>query len=254
MPGHSDKPLCWRVQDLRPLKCCQSSCTDTFPFSQLASPPTPRHLAIITSRTSRVSPRTFCLYDLSNLWQGTFIFYRVRSSASSAWIWEVQMLINSSSIRWRSVSDLPWRGRPGELAKGSLGRSLRGFLQHWESSCGTRTWWSPPLCPPSGLIVSPGPHPLPLGHVCRLCCVWLFCNPVDCSLTGSSVLGILQARLLQWVAISFSGGSSLPRDQTQVSCIGRHILYHWATWKPLPLGQRLSKLRGHQNPGGGKGL
>ena len=45
------------------------------------------------------------------------------------------------------------------------------------------------------------------------------CNPVDCSLPGSSVHGILQARILEWVAISFSRGSSRPRDRTQVSRI-----------------------------------
>ena len=43
------------------------------------------------------------------------------------------------------------------------------------------------------------------------------CNPIDCSPPGSSVHGILQARILDWVAISFSRGSSQPRDQTQVS-------------------------------------
>ena len=43
------------------------------------------------------------------------------------------------------------------------------------------------------------------------------CNPVDCSPPGSSVHGILQARILEWVAISFSRGSSRPRDWTQVS-------------------------------------
>ena len=42
---------------------------------------------------------------------------------------------------------------------------------------------------------------------------------MDCSLPGSSVLEILQARLLEWVAISFSRGSSPPRDQNGVSCI-----------------------------------
>ena len=49
-------------------------------------------------------------------------------------------------------------------------------------------------------------------------------RPVDCSPPSSSVHGILQARILEWVAISFSRGSSQPRDRTQVSCIGgRHF-------------------------------
>ena len=47
----------------------------------------------------------------------------------------------------------------------------------------------------------------------------LFCDPVDCSLPGASVHGILQARILEWVAISSSRGSSPARDQTPVSCI-----------------------------------
>ena len=46
------------------------------------------------------------------------------------------------------------------------------------------------------------------------------CNPMDCSLSGSSVHGILQARILELVAISFSFGASQPRDQTHISCIG----------------------------------
>ena len=50
-----------------------------------------------------------------------------------------------------------------------------------------------------------------------------FCNPVDCRPPGSSVHGISQARTLEWVAISFSRGSSWPRDWTQASCIGRWI-------------------------------
>ena len=57
------------------------------------------------------------------------------------------------------------------------------------------------------------------------------CDPIDGSPPGSPVPGILQARTLEWVAISFSRGSAQPRDGTLVSCLGRWILYHWATWK-----------------------
>ena len=55
------------------------------------------------------------------------------------------------------------------------------------------------------------------------------CNPMDCSPPGSSVHGILQARILEWVAILSSRGYSRPRDQTQVSyvsCTGRRVLCH----------------------------
>ena len=55
------------------------------------------------------------------------------------------------------------------------------------------------------------------------------CDPVDCSPPGSSIHGILQARILEWGAISFSRGSSQPRDWTQVSCIAGRRFNHWAT-------------------------
>ena len=61
--------------------------------------------------------------------------------------------------------------------------------------------------------------------------VWLFCCLVDFSPPGSSVHGILQARILEWAAMPFSRGSSQCRDQTCISCIGRWILYHWAIWE-----------------------
>ena len=46
-------------------------------------------------------------------------------------------------------------------------------------------------------------------------------------------LGFFQARILDWVAFSFSRGSFPPRDQTHISCISRQILYHWATGEAL---------------------
>ena len=58
-------------------------------------------------------------------------------------------------------------------------------------------------------------------------------TPMDCSPPGFSVRGILWARILEWVAISSYRGSSRPRDLTRifcVSCIGRQILYHCATF------------------------
>ena len=62
------------------------------------------------------------------------------------------------------------------------------------------------------------------------------CDPMDCSLPGSSVHGILQARILEWVAISSSRGSSRPRDQTHisyVSCIADEFFIHWAIREAL---------------------
>ena len=66
--------------------------------------------------------------------------------------------------------------------------------------------------------------------------VWLLrhpvltlCDPLDCSPPGSSVHGIFQARILEWIANSSSRGSSWPKDRTHVSCIsciGGQVLYH----------------------------
>ena len=67
---------------------------------------------------------------------------------------------------------------------------------------------------------------------CVTCCVsshvQLFCDPMGYSPPGSSVHGISQARILEWVAIFFSRGSSQPRN-CQAYCIGRRILHHCAT-------------------------
>ena len=62
-----------------------------------------------------------------------------------------------------------------------------------------------------------------------LSCVWLFFDPIDYSPPVSFVHGVFQARILEWIAISFTRVSSQNKDQTCVSCIGRWILYHWAT-------------------------
>ena len=70
-------------------------------------------------------------------------------------------------------------------------------------------------------------------HVCVQSCPTL-CDPMDCNPPGFSVHGIFQARILEWVAISYSKGSSQPRDQTCISCIScisRQILYHYTIWE-----------------------
>ena len=57
------------------------------------------------------------------------------------------------------------------------------------------------------------------------------CSSTDCSPLGSSAHGILQARILEWLAIPFSRGSSWPRGWTLVSCIAGRFFTIWATWK-----------------------
>ena len=62
------------------------------------------------------------------------------------------------------------------------------------------------------------------GLVPKSCLI--LCDPMDSSPPASSVHGILQARILEWVAIPFSRGSSQPRDWTPVTNFGRQVLYH----------------------------
>ena len=73
-------------------------------------------------------------------------------------------------------------------------------------------------------------------NILTYCWVWLklpscqtLCDPMDCSLSGSSIHGIFQARVLEWAAISFSRGSSRPRDWTWVSRIVGRRFTVWAT-------------------------
>ena len=97
-----------------------------------------------------------------------------------------------------------------------------------------------PIIEPFSIVPSPMTlvvyeHYLSWVLVCGCCyCLvtkscWTLFDPMDCSLPCSAVLGISQARILEWVAISFFRASSWPRDQTYISGIGRLILYHWAT-------------------------
>ena len=71
------------------------------------------------------------------------------------------------------------------------------------------------------------------------------CDPMDCSLPGSSVCGILQTRMLEWVAIPFSKGSSQPRDQTLVSQILYHLSHLSWSWNHSRI-NHWGDLEGHQ--------
>ena len=112
-------------------------------------------------------------------------------------------------------------------------------------SHGRRGAFHTALCLPASQRASPAlpasPSSLPSNCV-RVCakslesCLTL-CNPMHCCLPGSSVHGVLQARILAWLVLSFSRESSQPRDRTQVSyisCIGRWVLYHYTTWEAPP--------------------
>ena len=72
-----------------------------------------------------------------------------------------------------------------------------------------------------------------VSRLCAMLCLVTqscLCNPMGCSLPGSS-MGILQARILEWVVMPSSGESSQPKDQTQVSCIAGRFFTVWTTRK-----------------------
>ena len=110
-------------------------------------------------------------------------------------------------LQYSGLENLPWTEEPGELSSvGSQSRTrLKWFSMHILSQTQIGYW----------------------SEVAQSCPI--LCDPMDCSLTGSSIHGIFQTRILEWVAISFSRRFSQPRDWTQVSClVGRHFTI-WAT-------------------------
>ena len=86
---------------------------------------------------------------------------------------------------------------------------------------------------------------IPINFACMYVCVQscpTLCDPMDCSPPGPSVHGILQARILEWIAISYSRGSSRPRNQTWISCISCNAGGLFPTEPSLPNTWRASLL------------
>ena len=75
------------------------------------------------------------------------------------------------------------------------------------------------------------------AHVRANSCL-TFCDSLDCSLQGSSIHGIFQPRILEWVAVSFSRGSSRLRDGIHISCISRWTLYLYSIAEAHYLNQK----------------
>ena len=109
------------------------------------------------------------------------------------------------------------------------------FVIFATTASGSRTGWTERSFLPSPCMM-PSIPPL------KCCCCSLvtkpcptLCDPMDWSPPGSSVHEISQARILKWVAIFSSRGSSRPRDRTCVSCTASRFFYHWTTWEfPAP--------------------
>ena len=148
----------------------------------------------------------------------------------------VHEIIQARILEWvviHSTRDLPDPGiEPGSPAL-------------WEDSLPSEPPGKPLLLYPKSIGITPSPHPLtawgalclgPFEHkVTSLCCCCAqsyltLCDPMDCSPPGSSVRGILQARILEWIVFSFSRGifpmqASIPH----LLCLYRRmILYCWA--------------------------
>ena len=121
---------------------------------------------------------------------------------------------------WEALSRMAWY-------KAHKTRMLCSYRVQEGRTWKTPSFLSPPLQPQA--LASPMCVCLCACLVTQSCLT--LCHTRDCSPPSSSVHGVIQARILEHVAISSSRGSSWPRDQTCVSCIGRQILYHRATWE-----------------------
>ena len=116
----------------------------------------------------------------------------------------------------KTENDKCWQGF-GEI--GLL--YIAGGNLKWRSFCGKQS------CRSSKTVNIELPHD-PVTYLTVLVtqmCLTL-CDLMECSPPGSSVHGILQARILEWVTISFYRGSPQPRDRTQIFCIAGRFLYH----------------------------
>ena len=131
-----------------------------------------------------------------------------------------------------------WHNHSGKLGVSteteSMAHSLPWYIQAHQNACAwmLHPWWSAHtscvsshgvVCVVFSRQVPPFSWVLSSLFSCCVCLLGqscsILCDPRDCSLPGSSFHGILQARILEWVAMPFSRGSSQPRDQTQVFCI-----------------------------------
>ena len=108
--------------------------------------------------------------------------------------------------------------------------NILGIFTPWASLSGWRSFWKSSFFHSANTaVLGPG---WKKWKCSSLSLVWL-CDAIDGSPPGSSVHGILQARILEWVAIPFSRGSSPPRDQTQASCTASRLFTVWATGEAL---------------------
>ena len=137
-------------------------------------------------------------------------------------------------ILWPSSEKSPLTGEDPDAGGEGDDRGWDGWMASstqwtwvWVSS---GSWW---WTGKTGMLQSMGSQRVGHDWATELNRTCSTCNPMDCSPPGSSVHGISQARIQEWVAISFSRGSFQPRNWTHISSTGRWVLYHWTTREAL---------------------
>ena len=186
-------------------------------------------------------------------WLRTSILESFRFCASQHWL--------ILSISCASFSNKPVSGsHPRSIKLGSSRIGSRHYI-FFKASPGdlNRQWGWRASDSPVSLVCrqeDQGPEENDWPKVTPSCSVVQSCrtlrDPVDCNPPGSSVRGIFQARILERSAISYSRGSSQPKDRPRISCIsciGRQSLYQWTTWEVLSHYIHHSNTRGRQGIG-----
>ena len=156
---------------------------------------------------------THWLYPLA--WEAPSLFQNLISEPKSHSDLEIRRTSKYQTVKLPDSSLTPWQC---VLIHGCPVSSLM--------SAG---WGDPPHTePPTHLLKVLRKNESEVAQSCPT-----LCDPMDCSLPGSSIHGVFQARILEWVAISFSRRSSQPRDWTQIShTVGRRFIV-WATREVL---------------------
>ena len=176
------------------------------------------------------------------------LFCQERCQHWHPWLWcwiRERIITRPCTIAPRSLPmarETFWR--KSELSWITYLASVSG-IHGWQSVSFMGTGW----CHFIGLLEGPESRVMMLGDIgmialspCHIHCMHAqsclaLCDPMDCNPPGSSVHGILQARILEWVAMPSSRGSSQPKDRIHISsvtCIGRQVLHQGATWEVLP--------------------
>ena len=187
-------------------------------------PPTPRHRTVpLAPRLHSASP--LCSHpsplDPIEHWSGLLLYFCLPdwSMKETGFFHATQRPWGSPTLLYAPTADL-------FLLLNNKYRQTWEVLRTWFQTTAMKYWHQACL----------------LEHV-QSC--WTLCDPMDCSPPGSPVHGIFPARILEWVTIPFSRGSSWLRDHTCISCTGSQVLYRWATRKTTATVRFPSECKSH---------